>query len=288
MGDDPGAGATPPDSYELVDAGDGRRLERLGSLLVDRPAPGAVRPRRAPAAWSGADLRFSPSYGWDRASPPDWAARIAGLVMRLATAPDGAVGLFPEHTQHADWLAARSSERRRPDAPPAVLHLFAHTGLLTLVAARAGATVAHVDASRPAVARARENAARNSLGEAGFRWLVDDARAFVLREQRRHRRYDVIVLDPPTWGHGPGRSAGSAWRLETDLAALLAACRDIAADDAAVLLTAHATGWGAGRLADHLAAAWRCPRDRLEAGPQRIEAASGAGLDLGVYARLAA
>jgi 23S rRNA (cytosine1962-C5)-methyltransferase len=271
----------PPDDYELLDVGDGRRLERFGPMILDRPAPGATEPRRDAARWRDTDLRFDPSDGWAGRADASaaWTVRVAGLTMELRPTSSGGVGLYPEHAANLAWLADRVRERA---AAPAVLNLFAHTGLATLAAARAGAAVAHVDGARASVQWARRNAGLNDLAGAPIRWLVDDAVAFVEREARRGRRYDGLVLDPPSFGRaGPRR-----WSLRDDLPQLLAACGRVAADGAFVLLTAHATGVDGGVLDDALAAAIPGARGRREALRLDVAAASGAVLALGWAIRL--
>jgi 23S rRNA (cytosine1962-C5)-methyltransferase len=163
-----------------------------------------------------------------------------------------------------------------------VLNLFGYTGASTLAAARAGAAVAHVDASRPAVAWARRNAELSGLTDRPIRWLVDDAEAFVAREARRGRRYDGIVLDPPSYGHGRG---GRAWRLEERLTALLGALASVATAGAFILLTAHTPGFDGEALADELAAAFALPLRDVDRGPMTLRATSGATLELGSFAR---
>jgi 23S rRNA (cytosine1962-C5)-methyltransferase len=234
--------------YELLDAGDGRRLDRFGDVVLDRPAPGAGSVPRDPGAWPAATARFDRAAGaasgtWTSTTglPDRWTIEIDGLPVELRPTPAGQLGLFPEHLPVAHWAAARAADLAAPGAPPpAVLNLFAHTGLATLVLARAGVPVAHVDASRPAVAWARRNAALAGLADRPIRWLVEDAARFVLREQRRGRRYGGVVLDPPTYGHGPD---GGAWRLTADLDALLAALAPLLEPRGwFVACTAHATG----------------------------------------------
>src|SRR6185436_3711358 len=184
--------------YELLDAGVGRRLERFGARVVDRPAPTAVDFRLATWLWASADLRFDPGDGWSRSVEP-WTIDVDGLVLELRATASGGVGLYPEHVANLAWVAdqVQRTQRQRPDAAPALLNLFAHTGLTTLAAARAGAAVAHVDAARGAVGWARRNAELSGLADRPIRWLVDDAMTFIAREARRGRRYDGIVLDPP-------------------------------------------------------------------------------------------
>ncbi|HEU0236104.1 MAG TPA: class I SAM-dependent methyltransferase [Candidatus Limnocylindrales bacterium] len=296
----------------LLDAGDGRRLDRFGDRIVDRPAPAAVGPRDEGAGWAEADLRFDRDGGWWAADPTalePWLVTIDGLTLELRPAAGGQVGLFAEQAPIWRWVADRVTERGaaaaratdgvtdrvadrvadRPSAgagsgPVRVLHLFAYTGAATLAAARAGAAVVHVDGSRPAIAWARRNAAASGLGDRPIRWIVDDAVAFVRREARRGRRYDGIVLDPPSYGHGGGRGRGPAWRIGEDLPDLLAGCASLL-DPAApfVALSAHSEDYGPDRLAGELAHAIRVPRGSIEAMDLDERAETGALLPLGVW-----
>ncbi|HSL97822.1 MAG TPA: class I SAM-dependent methyltransferase [Candidatus Deferrimicrobiaceae bacterium] len=267
-------------TVELIDAGDGRRLERFGERVVDRPAAAATEPRRAWEAWSTTDLRFEAGRGWSGRSPIEpWQVELGGLTFELRPMPSGGVGLFPEQAANVPWLEARVAARARAAEPPRILNLFAHTGLLTLAAARAGASVVHVDASRPAVAWARRNAELSGLDERPIRWLVDDAAAFVAREGRRARHYDGLILDPPSFG----RAGARRWRLLEDLPDLLAACASIVTHEAFVLLTAHTTGVTGPELANLAAAALGGPAFGVE--PLRLDADTGARLELAVAIR---
>jgi 23S rRNA (cytosine1962-C5)-methyltransferase len=278
---------------ELLDAGEGRRLERFGPKIVDRPAPTALAWLRDAAAWRSADLRFDPDAGWSTggpdgnavAVPAPWPVEIAGLTMEVRPTASGGLGLYPEHVANLAWLDARIGERLGADAGdqrPTVLNLFAHTGLVTLAAARAGAEVAHVDGARTAIAWARRNAELSGLANRPVRWLVDDAAAFVAREARRGRRYDGIVLDPPSFGHAKGRR----WRLEDELSGLLTACARILADDGVVLLTAHTTGLDDAVLADLARAAFPSSSAMVSADPLELTASSGVRLELGWAVRI--
>jgi 23S rRNA (cytosine1962-C5)-methyltransferase len=186
-------------------------------------------------------------------------------------------------------VAGRVAERAAasPGAAPQALNLFAHSGLVTLAAARAGAAVAHVDASKGAVDWARRNASLSGVADRPVRWLVDDATGFVAREARRGRLYDGIVLDPPSFG----RAGRRQWKLEDELPALLAACATVAADDAFVLLTAHTTGLDGTTLRHALRSAFvpagrRASTRSVEVEPLGLDAASGARLELGWAVRL--
>jgi 23S rRNA (cytosine1962-C5)-methyltransferase len=280
----------PVDAYELIDAGGGARLERFGAHITDRPHGGATGERRAPERWADADLRFDRDGGWSgpglAAALEGWTANIGGVTLLLRPTEAGQVGCFPEHAAMLPWLRDRIDVRRgtAPDDSPAprVLHLFAYSGLATVAMAGAGAAVVDVDSARPAVAWARRNAAANGLEEAPIRWLVDDAPRFVARERRRGNRYDGIVLDPPTYGHG---ASGRPWRLEAGLDPLLVDCRAILSADGFILLTAHTEHVAEDQITERLARALRRPIRELESGALHLDATSGASLALGVFAR---
>ena len=273
----------------LIDFGDAARLEQFGERLVDRPHPGAFGARREPEAWPSADLRFDRDGGWSgpAADAGPWTTSVAGLRLELRATAGGQVGLFPEHAAMLPWLEARISDRvgaGDPLGPPAVLHLFAYTGLATLAMARAGAAVTHVDASRPTVGWARRNADVAGLADRPVRWIVDDARTFTERESRRDRRYAGIVLDPPSYGHG---ADGRAWRIETDLEPLLAECARVLEPGGFVLLTAHTASFEATDLRAALVRGMGLPSPSVETGDLGLDTADGRRLELGWFARVA-
>jgi len=278
--------------YQLLDVGGGARLERFGARVTDRPYPAALGARGVPDAWAGADLRFDRDRGWtgDAAARTPWPVTIDEVTLELRPTDAGQVGLFPEHAAMLPWLrneVARRTSDANPGAQaprPAVLHLFAYTGLATLATVAAGARLTHVDASRPTVGWARANATRSGLAEAPVRWIVDDAVAFTGREIRRGRRYAGVILDPPSYGHGPG---SGAWQLDRDLGSLLAACAEVLEPDGFVLLTAHTEGFDGDRLAHDLAAATRRPAASIDAGELELATPDGRLLRLGAFARSA-
>lgn len=273
----------PDQAYELIDVGGGARLERFGQRTVDRPHPAALGSRRDVRRWREADLRFDRERGWTgpAADAGPWPIEFGALTMELRPTEAGQLGLFPEHLALLPWLEARVVEWRG-GAQPAVLNLFASTGLATLAMVGAGAAVTHVDASRPTLAWARRNAEASGLAERPVRWILDDALGFTQREARREHRYAGIVLDPPSYGHGPG---ARPWRLSDDLATLLAAAARVLEPDGFVLLTAHTPGFSGDRLEAVLGRALRRPAAGMAVGELAVSTADGRRLELGAFAR---
>lgn len=237
--------------YELVDSGAGKKLERFGEFVLVRPEPQARWAAKLPAwRWETADGEFvMPAGGrqgeWEfrKPTPARWVMRRGNLKFWVQPARSGHVGVFPDQACHWDWIAKVT---RAGGGPMKVLCLFGYTGLGTLAAAAAGAQVTHVDASRRAVALARENQILSGLNERPIRWIVEDALTFLRREARRGNRYDAMVLDPPKFGRGP---KGEIWKLEKSLPELLAACgKVLSASPAFVLLNVYATVLMQGRI----------------------------------------
>lgn len=231
------------DDYDLLDSGNGARLERYGPYIFVRPEHQAVwSPALGPERWQAAQAVFhatSEESGghWEFRRPVEanWVMNYKGLRFRAATANSRHMGVFPEQAAHWDWMGALIRQAGRPVQ---VLNLFGYTGLATLAAAQAGAHVTHVDASKKSVGVARENQALSGLERCPVRWLVDDAEKFVRREVRRGSQYDGIVLDPPKFGRGP---EGQVWEFFEALPRLLADCRRILAPRPLfVVLTAYA------------------------------------------------
>ena len=243
-----------PDQYELLDFGAGRRLERFGELILDRPCPTAEHLAPAhPALWKTADATFArhseQSGAWTtrRALAERWTIQHGPLAFALKRTEFGHVGLFPEQAANWAWVAAQVGDAiRRHGAAPRVLNLFAYTGGSTLAAAAAGAEVTHVDAAKNVVAWARGNAAQSQMAEAPIRWITEEALKFVKRELRRGSVYDAVILDPPSYGHGP---RGEVWRLAKHLPRLLELCAELtAAGRRFVLLTCHTPSYDVERL----------------------------------------
>ena len=238
------------EDYRLLDSGNGRKLERFGRIVVDRPEPQALwQPLAGEAVWSAAHATFSgnddeESGRWrhEQPVPESWPVRIDGPIEGAVTVTCRLsafrhLGLFPEQLPHWQWMTSTLKQHTGSERPR-VLNLFAYTGAASLLAAHAGAEVTHVDASKKAIAWAKENQAASNLGDAPIRWMLDDARKFVLREVRRGRKYDVILVDPPKFGRGPNNET---WNLFIDLPGMLRNCAELVAGPrSAIILTAYA------------------------------------------------
>ena len=229
--------------YELLDCGCGERLERWDKQFLIRPDPQAIweTPHKNPA-WKRAGARYlrSRSGGghWEKnALPQSWKVEYGDLVFQVKPMNFKHTGLFPEQAVNWDFM---SGKIRRAGRPVSVLNLFAYTGGATVACAKAGASVCHVDAAKGMVAWARENAKLSGLEDAPIRWIVDDCAKFVEREIRRGHTYDAIIMDPPSYGRGPG---GEVWKLEENLYPFVRLCANVLSDKPLfVLINSYTTG----------------------------------------------
>lgn len=240
--------------YELLDLGAGRRLERFGRLVLDRPCPAAGKMQRArPELWDQAHAWFlrgrnkTGKWKWRTEPPERWTIHWREVAFELKLTEFGHLGVFPEQAANWRWLQPLVAGRLAQGKPCRVLNLFAYTGGSTMACAASGAEVTHVDAAKNVVAWARKNAELAELDDRPIRWIAEDAWKYVRRELRRGNRYDGVILDPPSYGHGP---RGEVFRLSKHLRALLASCFDLLAPDPAFfLLTCHTPRFSAQRLA---------------------------------------
>lgn len=228
--------------YALIDSGRGRKLERFGQVIVDRPEPQALWTPAAEREWKGANAVFAGDddedkgrWRIDKPVPESWPVKIGAVTMLCRLASFRHMGLFPEQLPHWEWMLQRIAEKR--GEPARVLNLFAYTGAASLLAAAAGAQVTHVDASKKAIAWAKENQAASGLTSAPVRWMLDDAAKFVAREVRRGKTYDIVLVDPPKFGRGPD---GEVWDLFTSLPPLMKDCAQLLAPGASLVLTVYA------------------------------------------------
>ena len=233
------------DDYELLDSGDGRKLERFGAYTLARPCSQALwRPSLPAAEWARADASFDREDGnrWhNRAGiPKSWEIETAGIRFKLGGTDFGHLGIFPEQRAQWRWIRETVAAAKASGRAPSLLNLFAYSGGSTLAAALGGAEVCHLDASKGMVEWARENAKLNGLAASPVRWIVDDAHKFMQREIRRGRRYDAIVLDPPSFGRGAG---GEMYKIERDLKTTLALVKELLSDAPLfVLFSSHTPG----------------------------------------------
>ncbi|MDD3178786.1 MAG: class I SAM-dependent methyltransferase [Opitutaceae bacterium] len=217
--------------YQLLDCGDGLKQERWGPYVLVRPDPQIIWPRAGGEKrwedWDGFYHRSESGGGkWEFRTklPDEWTIRYGSLTFRIHPTGFKHTGLFPEQAVNWDWFTAKLKAANRPVT---VLNLFGYTGAATIAAAAAGASVCHVDAAEGMVKWCRENAARSGLADAPIRYIVDDCLKFVRREQRRGRRYDAVIMDPPTYGRG---GSGELWRLEDHLWELLVETQKLLSD----------------------------------------------------------
>ena len=234
------------DDYELLDSGDGRKLERFGKYVLARPCSQAMwRPAKGAAEWERADASFDREDGnrWHGRSnlPKEWRIETAGIRFKLGGTDFGHLGICPEQRAQWRWIREKvEAEGRGRDRMVSVLNLFAYSGGSTMAAALGGAEVCHLDASKGMVEWARENARLNGLADHPIRWIVDDAHKFMKREIRRGRKYDAIILDPPTFGRGAG---GEMYKIERDLKETLGLVKDLLSDKPSfVLFSSHTPG----------------------------------------------
>jgi 23S rRNA (cytosine1962-C5)-methyltransferase len=208
----------PEDGYELIDSGEGERLERFGSVTLARPDPQALwRKRLSNDEWKKADAYFvrteiSGEWKIKSGTPEKWNINFFDLSFVIKPTAFKHTGLFPEQSVNWSWMRDLIKKEKDTDKKDVeVLNLFGYTGGATLACARAGARVVHIDSSKSAITWARENAELSGLAEKPIRWILEDARAFVGREVKRGNKYDGIIMDPPAFGHGANKEI---WKIE--------------------------------------------------------------------------
>lgn len=229
--------------YEVIDTSGGEKLERWGKYTLVRPDPQVIwNTPRTDRRWKSYDGRYARSASgggkWsENRLPEHWQVGYGGLTFQVKPMNFKHTGIFPEQAVNWDF---EMEKIRGAGRHVSVLNLFAYTGGATLAAAAAGASVCHVDAARGMVAWARENAKASGLAEAPIRWIVDDCAKFVEREIKRGRRYDAIIMDPPSYGRGP---SGEIWKLEKDLYPFLELVVGVLSEDPLfVLINSYTTG----------------------------------------------
>ena len=235
--------------YTIIDTSDGEKLEYWGKYSLVRPDPQVIwKTEKKNPLWRRADASYKRSKSgggsWsENRLPESWVISYGNLKFQIKPMGFKHTGLFPEQATNWDWF---SELIRGAGRPINVLNLFAYTGGATVAAAAAGAAVCHVDASRGMVAAAKENAALSGLSDAPIRYIVDDCKKFIEREIRRGRKYDAIIMDPPSYGRGP---TGEIWKIEESIDDFVALCEGVLSDNPLFfLLNSYTTGLSASTM----------------------------------------
>ncbi|TWU44054.1 23S rRNA m(2)G2445 methyltransferase [Novipirellula aureliae] len=278
--------------YQLIDFGDGLKLESLSGHTIVRPSPAAELSRRALRdRWSTYRSIYElPRKAWthNRPWPADLMIDCGNFRMPVHPTPFGHIGVFPEQFENWKWLQQRRPTPPVGNARPLALNLFAYTGASTIALALAGYDVVHVDAAKPNVAAAKQSVDANGLAGVSIRYMVDDAAKFTAREVRRERKYGTIVLDPPAYGHTP---KGKTWRIERDLWPLLENCLRLV-DPAGfrLLVTGHSPQVVAGDVIKYFQQASLTKRFSVafDSGRSVLKDLSGRSLDAGFFVRVEA
>lgn len=274
---------TPGEQYELLDSGDGKKLERYGSVVLSRPDPQALWPAADAKLWKTADGEFSgdkkASWALKESVPERWPATVGDLRFWIHPSAFKHTGVFPEQAPNWAWMMEKI---RTAGRDVSVLNLFAYTGGATLACAKAGANVVHVDGSKVAIKWARDNASLNQLETKPVRWIADDVVAFVKREIRRGNKYDAIILDPPSFGHGAN---GEVWKIERDFPLLMNLLKEIISENPLfILVNGYAAGYSSVAYARNLKNI--APKHgNLEFGELTIATAKNDLLPAGIFAR---
>jgi 23S rRNA (cytosine1962-C5)-methyltransferase len=278
--------------YALVDSGGGRKLERYGRWSVVRPEPQCLwSPRLGAEVWDKADAVFDPEGEEDagrwrflRSPIEPWAMGWGDVRFMGRFTPFRHLAFFPEQAANWSWI---DQALRQAGGKPRILNLFGYTGVASLVAAAAGAAVTHVDASKRAVAWARENAELSGLKDAPVRWITEDARKYVQREVRRGSKYEGIILDPPKYGRGPD---GEIWRLFENTPELVRLCAELLSENARFLiLNAYAERISGASLAGLMAEAIADRGGRIDWGELAlVEQAGDRQIGMSFFARWSA
>ena len=244
----------PNADYELIDSGDGEKLERFGEVVLRRPDPQALWKKNDESSWKDADGYFiregrEGRWNFTKDTPEKWTINFSDLTFNIRPSSFKHTGIFPEQAPNWDWtrdliknlkskIKKEGSENQREIT---VLNLFGYTGGASVACAQAGAKVCHVDASKSSISLAKENAESSKIPETSIRWILDDAKAFVQKEIRRGNKYDGIIMDPPAFGRGP---EGDVWQIEDDFVNFVEECKKLLSDKPLFfLVNGYASGY---------------------------------------------
>ncbi len=274
--------------YELMDSGEGFKLERYGDYILSRPDPEALwKKNLSDKEWKNIDLEFirnGTKNKWiiKHGTPNNWNISYYNFNFNIKPTSFKHIGLFPEQLSNWKWMEEiiKNSKNKKPT----VLNLFAYTGGATLVAAKAGAEVCHVDGSKSAVEWARLNAEISGLKDASIRWLIEDVTLFLKREIKRGRKYDAIIMDPPAFGHGP---KDEIWKIEEGFLNLMDLCRQVLPEDPLfILINGYTAGYSSIVYENNLIDLMKDYEGKIEGGELVIEESSSKRLlPCGIFAR---
>lgn len=277
------------DGYELLDSGDGEKLERFGEYVLRRPDPQALWQKINPEIWSRADASFvreGSSGKWQCKNnlPKEWNINFGGLMLKISPTPFKHTGLFPEQLTNWMWMENILKEYQKIHKKEAkVLNLFGYTGGASLVCAKAGAHVCHIDASKSAITWARYNAELSALKDCSIRWILEDAFDFVRKEIKRGQKYDAIVMDPPAFGHGP---SGQLWRIEEMFVEFVDSVKKLLSDNPAFfVINGYSSGYSSVAYKQNMLDLLSRFGGSIDNGEIFIEEKSGRVLPCGISAR---
>lgn len=283
--------------YQLIDSGDGKRLERFGRYILVRPDPQVLwRPGLARESWLKADAIFENNSGNNTKStdkgkwilknklPKEWVIEYKNLKFKVHLSPFKHTGVFPEQAVHWDWMSDKIRQRSSQGQPQIkVLNLFGYTGGASMACADAGAMVTHIDASYPTIGWGRENQRISGLEQRPIRWILDDAIKFCERELKRGSKYDGIIMDPPIYGHGPN---GEKWDFNRSFPKLFELCKQILTDTPLfVIVNAYAITASSLMLQNVLEDYFDELKGSVESGELALKDSSGRLLSTGIFAR---
>lgn len=275
--------------YELLDSGDGQKLERYGEYVLSRPDTQAIWEKKlSEDEWNRADATFShgaKSGKWSAKKDikDSWSIFLNDVSFSLSLLPSKHLGVFPEQSAQWSWIEEKIKSRISVGKKVTVLNLFGYTGGASLVSAGAGAEVVHVDASKFAVDLAQKNLKISDLGDKPVRFIVDDVRKFIEREIKRGNKYDVVLMDPPVYGKGAKKEV---WKIESDLAPFLSRIKMVLSNDPlAVVLNGYASVYSSQTYKNLLSEVTGGFGGELESGELGIQESTGRILPCGIYSR---
>lgn len=267
-------------NYQLLDSGDGQKLERFGNHTLIRPCQQAVWRPMLKEEWEKADARFTREkeknhWTFKNKLPHSWNVLVGGVQFKIAPTDFGHLGVFPEHADLWEWMRPLLTKTSR------ILNLFAYSGGVTLAAAQEGAQVCHLDASKGMVDWARENAALNQLEKTPIRWIVDDVLKFLKREKKRGSKYEGIILDPPTFGRG---NQGEVFKIEKDILPLLELCSELLSEKPKfVIFSCHTPGFTP--LCMRHLLGQTMPKGEIETGEMALHSPGAIAIPSGSFAK---